>query len=505
MDEFEKIQPLIRACLENSESLLNSAKEVIKPGQHHIAYHLAALALEEIGKASLFRINAATKTITSKGLGEDDSKNPLDWIDDHERKLFWALWLPNFGSHDMSVEQFREFQALARQIHELRLATLYISPDPTGARINDEDVTNLIRLTGARLEMEKQEKRAVDPAVQADLEWFFRATEHPFLKTVVMSAGSVAKLTEFMGDSRKWVRWLRETVEEMDRANRELAEAELQRPAPGEKEARKPRWEMTLRFKSGSHSIRPKPLAKWNGYTTWLKLYPTDDKKELLLKMTLPKGFLVNSLWDAGLHLSTLFILSLNIGAFGFFWWYLPSVVDKYYEKIVDLENGANLVLDTPSLQLNFGRRALNEAELLNVRAVLGHLLQVPNEQSLPYRRYFWALGLLAKSDLLGQLHHHALIEFSEALKVALTTFGDWDGKPDTLETGIDSVFGRFDEQFRTEVKRMLLLARDAAEKQTSVSTDDVIKMKAFCDTYFVIRLKRQREKDKEPAATSAP
>lgn len=53
MTDIEAIIPLVQACISNAESLLNSAKEISKPGRNHIAYHLAALALEEIGKASI--------------------------------------------------------------------------------------------------------------------------------------------------------------------------------------------------------------------------------------------------------------------------------------------------------------------------------------------------------------------------------------------------------------------------------------------------------------------
>jgi hypothetical protein len=334
--------------------------------------------------------------------------------------------------------------------------------------------------------------------VQADLDWFFRANEHPFLKTVVLSRGSLDKLAEFGGDSRKWVHWLRETVERMNRTNRELAETELKRIAPGEEEAQQPRWEITLRFKSSSHSIRPKPLAKWNEKVDSIKFYPTADKKELLVKLTLQKGILVNALWNAGFHLSTLVAASLNIGAFGFFWWYLPSVTTKFYDKILDLENNANLVLDTPSLEMNFGNRALKETELINVSLVLGHLLRLSPEQFLPYGRYFRALGLLAKNDLLGQFHHPLMIEFSEALKAAFTAYGDWDGKPETLDAAVDRVFGSFGSDFLTEVKRTLQLANESGEKQTSVPIDVVLKMKAFCDTYFVTRIRNRVKNEME-------
>jgi AbiV family abortive infection protein len=500
MDAFDRVRPLVEACLLNAERLLDVAREAFKPGQNHIAYHLAALALEEVGKASIFTIDAIHDSRIGMGLADEDEKRPADWIEDHERKLFWALWLPRFGSRTMSVEEFRSFQEIARKIHDLRLATLYVSPETLGVEVTDRDVRSLIDLTAARLEMERaKEHQAPEPEVQADMEWFFRAVEHPLLKTLVLSRGSLDKLAEFNGDARNWIRWLRETVEEMNRLNRELAETELKRPTPEEKEASKPRWEITLRFKSSSHSIRPKPLAKWNEKVDSIKFYPTADKKELLVKMTLQKGVLVNALWNAGFHLSTLVILSLNIGTLGFFWWYLPSMTRKYYDKITDLENNnASLVLDTPSLEMNFGHRALKEPELINVSLVLGYLLRLDQKELVPFGRYFQVLGVIAKNDLLGNFHQPLMNELLETLKSALLTFGDWDGRSEAFDPAVEKVFETFGADFLKEVKDIIKLARECGKKPVPVPIDSVLKMKAFCETFFITRIKERVRKEIE-------
>ena len=61
MAEIDKINPVIQACLSNAEHLLNAAKDVRKPGQNHIGYHLAALALEEIGKITMIVVSAVSE------------------------------------------------------------------------------------------------------------------------------------------------------------------------------------------------------------------------------------------------------------------------------------------------------------------------------------------------------------------------------------------------------------------------------------------------------------
>jgi len=52
MSKLEEVEPLLKACLENAVRLVESAKAVASVhGCNHIAYHLAVLALEEIGKS----------------------------------------------------------------------------------------------------------------------------------------------------------------------------------------------------------------------------------------------------------------------------------------------------------------------------------------------------------------------------------------------------------------------------------------------------------------------
>jgi AbiV family abortive infection protein len=44
------LKQIREACLSNADDLLNSAKSVIDSGALQVSYHLAVLALEEIGK-----------------------------------------------------------------------------------------------------------------------------------------------------------------------------------------------------------------------------------------------------------------------------------------------------------------------------------------------------------------------------------------------------------------------------------------------------------------------
>jgi AbiV family abortive infection protein len=123
MASIEEIEPILTACLLNAERLLNSAKAVTAPGQYHVAYHLAALAMEEIGKAGLIFTEAVAPEAS-----EDRESLRSRWMEDHERKLFWALWLPSFGE-DTDWRKIPVYMEFAKEIHERRKRTLYFDPE----------------------------------------------------------------------------------------------------------------------------------------------------------------------------------------------------------------------------------------------------------------------------------------------------------------------------------------------------------------------------------------
>ena len=119
-----KFEPILEACLANAERMIESAKAVRSvPGCNHIAFNLAVLALEEIGKSILlFQESLEVKHLPRNG---EEAKRPLEWIDDHERKLFWAIW---FGDDGLDWRTIPENMQHATQLHLQRLAVLYFDP-----------------------------------------------------------------------------------------------------------------------------------------------------------------------------------------------------------------------------------------------------------------------------------------------------------------------------------------------------------------------------------------
>lgn len=92
------------------------------PAKPHLAYHLALLALEEIGKAGLVASRAAI------GLVREES-GMEKWLSSHPLKLLWAQWTP---SGEIDPAHFTEAKKLAEKLHATRKAVLYVDPMADG-------------------------------------------------------------------------------------------------------------------------------------------------------------------------------------------------------------------------------------------------------------------------------------------------------------------------------------------------------------------------------------
>jgi AbiV family abortive infection protein len=122
-DSFKQVKKLIKTCVAHSNDLLNGAKLLFENGKGNIAYHLATLALEELGKSTMIVIGLRIPR-------KESELNILEkYSDDHIKKLFWALWFPSLGREQITAQQIRACQDLARKIHHKRLAGLYVDPN----------------------------------------------------------------------------------------------------------------------------------------------------------------------------------------------------------------------------------------------------------------------------------------------------------------------------------------------------------------------------------------
>ena len=115
--DLDSLRAAIRCCLDNSETSLDSAKALQGKNRNHIAYHLATLALEEIGKAGLF----LARSLRTKADEDDEEELAVD-LTDHRKKLFWAMLTPSFAAGMITPQDFTTLQDIASDIHNRRLA-----------------------------------------------------------------------------------------------------------------------------------------------------------------------------------------------------------------------------------------------------------------------------------------------------------------------------------------------------------------------------------------------
>lgn len=255
--EFEVSQEVARAhqaCLDHARDLIISAKAVIKVEKPNIAYHLATLALEEIGKAGLMFISQQA----------DSSGKEVPWAtkhtQDHIKKLFWAFFGAAFGRNVISQEEIETNKGLAERIHKTRIKGLYVDfleelSVPSEA-ISTEECKTLINLAEARLNMESNTQfRELGDDEQKVLSWFMKSTDDPEMRKQILGKSSMEKLAE-LGSVQNWIEWLKNVYEKNAAENKKLAEQELKREKPEGDEALEDKWKLKIRLYSASHTFR---------------------------------------------------------------------------------------------------------------------------------------------------------------------------------------------------------------------------------------------------------
>ena len=431
-------------ALDHAADLLSGA-QLLADGFAHLAYHLAVLALEEVGRASLIVMQAIAD-------GDDGGARRFERAAaDHVRKLFWALWGPSFGRELITREQIEEIRGLATAIHETRLAGLYYGgPDTTPPRdaIDAAEATTVLKLARSRLELERAHDWVQPDSDQAaDLAWFIEATADPETRRMIVGNASMRKLTE-LGSAPRWIHWLHREFERAETAGREVAERELARTEPGPDERADPKWRLKVRLQSASHSIRPAPLQWWNDLGAWLQFHavPT-DRDQLIAEFTLPKAVSIQALWFAGLAATHQLLLALNIASAGFFWWHMPDKVSRFYEQLTDLETNERLQVErAPALRVDWGHHALTRDVLGRVALCLGHLPKHDDANAhQPFNHYLTGLAFMAKTDVTIQFEANAFEQFYRALKGGSALYGTWNQRGSFVDH-LDQIAARYFE-----------------------------------------------------------
>jgi hypothetical protein len=359
----------------------------------------------------------------------------------------------------------------------------------------------ITELTRARLELEKTHEM-VDLAKEdvEDIAWFFGAIDDVEKQKEIFSRTSLEKLAT-VSNGKQWIKWLRELYRKNDDEMRKYAEKELNRPRPEADDLLTPKYRMTLRIQTPSHSIRNNAFTKWNAGVDWIKIRKSDRKDtakvtkgEILLDLTFPKSIHANSLWEHGLLMSRTVVIALNIGTLGVFWWHVEKDVAKFYEQIIDLEadpkGGVGLVVAPPKrllVDFDSARFVLNEEAMQSVHRVAALFMREHHRLQKFLGAYAMGLTLFSKTDIHLRLEVNAFGEFHNALKEAMRVFGDWDGTGNFSNDAGRAYEGLADlTDFKKTLELGAALEADVKhEKSHPITLTEVVGIKIYCDDYL--------------------
>jgi AbiV family abortive infection protein len=487
----EKLLAALDACVAHARDLVESAKLVQTSGRPNIAYHLATLALEEMGRRELFQIQSAAASIG------DVPPWQMGATQDHLQKLFWCFYGMGRVQDIIDQKQFFEKREAAADIHAIRLLGLYVENADTGLNVPSKAITakqsqSLISLADLLVaHAESARPRDVIPQEEIDLQrWFLSAFDDPDKRKRILTKQSFENL-QSLNDVVAWTQKLKTDIERDDAELRALAEREIKRSPDSLGRGDKDRWRIQLKIRTSSNSIRPKPLKKWNEGTTWIKLRPQQGalaKEELLVELTLGDNIPAASLWPFGFHLALHFIVAINMATSGFWWWPLTPNRRRFYEKIQDLEKNLGIELDDPSFNIFTHRQPLTDVHMQHLTLCLVALPGPNDQERAPaYTYYLGGLNFIALNCVQWRCEGQAFGNFLESLRLLMV-----EAKYINDGESIDVSASRFlKEKYpdldppEHEAFLQLIRAFDRREGTPVVKLADVYLIKLLCETIF--------------------
>lgn len=498
-DKLRRFNAFRRICLKNSEDAYFAAELLATKNLNHLVYHLCILSLEEIGKIFMTWIKLGQK----EEWGSADTKIVMD---DHVKKIFYAVWGPSIGNELITKQQLVDYQFMASSLHERRLVYLYgdiMDKTESSLKIDQDEVESILRFTKARIELAKSDGEVnEEPAEQPDYVWFEKFIEYPDKHDYAFGKEAQEKLIE-LGEVNTWITWLKEKFEEERNFFQELAEIEFKKEPVKKINEIKPKWEISFTIKTPSHSIRPGLLNKTNKFDRPMKLFPGKDKHTLIIKNLIGNNVTVHSLWQDGWTTSQLFVAALNVGANGIFYWHVPKDIDRYYDTIMDLENKQKLSLRLATrLEFDWREKAmfLTEQNIHLSFLTYEYFLKIRNKsESAAIAKYLRGLGMLAKTDIHLRLEYSALDVFYMAFFEMLNVHEILAAETDVKTIGFSQIDGLSNdkEAFEKIIDLAELISKNQPLKQP-VTLTEVLAMKYYCELYFLTIAVRHHKKDKK-------
>ncbi len=475
-----------------------SAELLLNKKANHLVFHLCVLVLEEIGKIFISFQNFSSDDSDK----EEKLKIPLD---DHVKKLFWAIWGPSFMEEKISQQQLNEIKGVATRLHDKRLNVLYTDVLDTcklSEKITDNEVTALVRFTKARLDFAKVEGDVDENyELSAEMAWFLKTTEIPHKRLFIFGDNSQDKLIEF-GEVYKWIIWLKEHFSKEENSLKEILNDEVKRERILNKNHIVPKWKMKFSFVSQSHSIRQNVLNLFNEKHPFIKLSKGNGNHTIIVETTFGDNVSIVDLWGHGIVFGKLFVAALNVASNGLIYWNISTDIDKYYEKIWDLENKKELSARLENafrIKWEDERLVLTEEHLYLAMMVHEYFYLVCNEKGLePVDDYISALGMMAKTDIHLRLEKEAFIKFYTSFISALRQNENVDADSDFKELGYEQIAGMI--KGRTEFDKVMDIGKNLIHNKENYSVNitltEVIGIKMYSGIYLMTLAIRKLRRD---------
>lgn len=488
-EKYRKFNAFRDLCLKNAEDNLRAAKELVSKKLNHLSFHLCILSLEEVGK-----IFMAWMKLTHVENWDRETMNIA--LDDHIKKLFFAIWGPSIGRDVITKEQWEENQYMARQLHEQRLAFLYGDLEdqiPSAEKVTDELLSHILSFAESRYNLATVDGKVdEEAAVKSDplQDWFSSFINTEGKENFIFTEKAQLKLIE-LGDFRIWMQWLKDEHEKETATFNELAEKEINTPPPQNFETWKEKWEINFTLITPSHSIRKKDINAFNKHPRPFSFGTGKDKHTLKVKVVLPSVFTVHILFHQAWYISKAIAAALSIATRGIFYWHVPIDTDVFYDTIIDLESKQRLKLSVPEqIKANWQSRGmvLKEQEMHMAFIVHSYFLHVhlkPDQHEVD--EYMTALSMLSRTDIHLRLDFDAFRIFFNTFRKLLFKHEKITDTEKVFEVGYFQIEGMI--KGRTEYDRVIKLALDVETKKVShhvITMTEVLAMKIYCDIYLL-------------------
>jgi len=486
-------------CLKNAEDAIRAAETLQDKGLNHICYHLATLGLEEIGKVFIGWYNLNTNP------DWDREKNKIP-LDDHIKKLFWSIWGPSIGQETIDKKQIEEYRGMASKIHSNRLATLYTEihdEKPARDKLSSDETNDLVRFARARLTLATHEwefpEKIEEGETSEDLAWFLKASDEPLKRNFIFSKESQEKMVEF-DDVKDWIQWLRNYLESEDAKMQDLLNSEVKRDLS--KAKFKPKWRISIKLTSPSHSIRAKHLKVFNEKSELIKLKKGEGTHTLLVDLFLTEHTPATELWHQGWLMARIFVASINVGSNGVFYWNMVIDTDRFYSKMWDIENKQQLEARLATdLRIDWKEKGmyLSEDQLILSLMTFRYFSSLLSSQDFEYvNHYMIGLGMLAKTDIHLRLETQCFRHFYLSYKISIHKKNLISDSENFRDVGYNHIDGLLPQ--REEYDRVLAFGEELDSNPAifdkPISLTEVIAMKQYCSMYFMTLASRYQLKD---------